>query len=365
MEDQINRLDVLKARIHTIMERLDIESKENEINKLEQETVLPGFWADQKKAQNMMRQISELKDTVKTWRNFEKRIIELHDLITISISEEHHSMESDFIIEFDTLSAQVDALEMKLALSGEYVKNSAILAIHAGAGGTESQDWAEMLMRMYTRWAERKNFQSEILKISPGDEAGIKSVMIGIKGNYAYGFLKNERGVHRLVRLSPYDADHSRHTSFALVEVLPEVEGEVEIALNPDDINIEVYRASGHGGQNVQKTSTAVRVTHIPSGIVVTCQDERSQFRNKEIALRILKARLVEVELKKKSEEQARLKGEHITAEWGNQIRSYVLHPYKLVKDHRTGYETNNPDAVLDGDLDDLLIAYLKSRVGD
>ena len=342
----------------------DIAGKEAEIVKLDNESSQPEFWSDQANAQRTMRHISELRDIVNTWHALKKKVTELEDLISIALYEEEHSLDEECISEIDRISNQLDKIELQMALSGEYVKNSAILAIHAGAGGTESQDWAEMLMRMYLRWAERRGFHAEVLKRSGGDEAGIKSVMIGFKGDYAYGYLKAERGVHRLVRLSPFDSDHGRHTSFALVEVLPEVESDVDIALNPDDLKIDTFKSSGPGGQNVQKNSTAIRITHIPTGIVISCQDERSQLRNKEIALRILRSRLVEIELEKKAQEHARLKGEHVTAGWGNQIRSYVLHPYKMVKDHRTGYETSNPDAVLDGDIDELLMAYLNSTIG-
>jgi len=309
-----------------------------------------------------MRQLSELKNTVSIWRDLEQRAEAIYDLIYVSIDEDETLMEDEFIAETGKLEAELEEQEILLAFAGQYVKNSAILAIHAGAGGTESRDWAEMLMRMYLRWGERKGYQTEILKKSLGDEAGIKSVMIDISGDWAYGYLKAERGVHRLVRLSPFDADHGRHTSFALVEVLPEVENDVDVNISPDDLKIDVFKSSGPGGQNVQKNSTAIRMTHIPTGIVVSCQDERSQYRNKEIALKILKAQLVERELEKKAQEQAKLKGEHITAGWGNQIRSYVLHPYKMVKDHRTSFETTNPDAVLDGDIDGFLMAYLKSH---
>jgi len=308
-----------------------------------------------------MRQLSELKNTVSIWRDLEQRAEAIYDLIYVSIDEDETSMEEEFIAEAEKLGTELEEQEILLAFAGDYVKNSAILAIHAGAGGTESQDWAEMLMRMYLRWGERKGYQTEILKKSSGDEAGIKSVMIDISGDWAYGYLKAERGVHRLVRLSPFDADHGRHTSFALVEVLPEVENDIDVNISPDDLKVDVFKSSGPGGQNVQKNSTAIRMTHIPTGIVVSCQDERSQYRNKEIALKIIKAQLVERELEKKAQEQARLKGEHITAGWGNQIRSYVLHPYKMVKDHRTAYETTNPDAVLDGQIDGFLMAYLKS----
>ncbi|MFQ6019973.1 MAG: peptide chain release factor 2, partial [Dehalococcoidia bacterium] len=232
------------------------------------------------------------------------------------------------------------------------------------AGGTDSQDWAQMLLRMYSRWAEKRGYRAQILDLTAGEEAGIKSALVEVNGPNAYGWLKAERGVHRLVRLSPFDAAHARHTSFALVEVMPQVESLAEIAIDPEELRIDVFRASTKGGQNVQKNATAVRITHLPSGIVVSCQNERSQARNKEIAMRVLEARLLERELEQRAREQARLKGEHVSAEWGNQIRSYVLHPYRLVKDHRSGFETSDAEAVLDGELDELLRAYQKATLG-
>jgi len=258
----------------------------------------------------------------------------------------------------------LDDMEMETAFSSEYDSRNAILAIHAGAGGTESQDWAEMLLRMYLRWAERRNYQTEVLDTSPGDEAGLKSATISISGDYAFGYLKSEHGVHRLVRLSPFDADHARHTSFVLIEVMPEAEDDAEINIEPDELKVETFRSSGPGGQHMQKTSSAVRITHIPTKITVTCQSERSQHQNKDIAMKILKSRLLTLEMAKKAEERSKLKGERIAAGWGSQIRSYVLHPYKMVKDHRTSYQTSNPEAVLDGDLDDFIRAYLRSTLG-
>ena len=247
-------------------------------------------------------------------------------------------------------------------LSGPYDHDDAILAIHAGAGGTDSQDWAEMLQRMYLRWAESRGFDTEILDLTAGEEAGIKSVTIAVSGKYAFGYLRSEKGVHRLVRLSPFDAAHRRHTSFALIEALPQVTmDEADIEINPGDIKLDVFRSSGAGGQNVQKNSTAVRITHIPTGIVVTCQNERSQTQNREFAMRILRARLLELKQAEKEEERAILRGEYTKAEWGSQIRSYVLHPYQMVKDHRTDHETGNTQAVLDGELDSFMEAYLRA----
>jgi peptide chain release factor 2 len=312
----------------------------------------------------MMRRLGELKSEVDRWRHMEKRVGELMGLAELAISEDESSMNAEIVADAEDLASEFDELEFELLLAGEYGRSGAFLAVHAGAGGTEAQDWAEMLLRMYLRWAERRGYQATVVDTSPGEEAGVKSALIEISGLYAYGYLKAERGVHRLVRLSPFDASHSRHTSFALVEVMPDVDRDVDIKLDPDELRVDVFRASGHGGQNVQKTSSAVRVTHIPTGTVATCQNERSQYQNKELAMKVLLARLVELQLEKQTEEQARLKGEHVAAGWGNQIRSYVLHPYKMVKDHRTGYETSDPDAVLDGDLDDLIHAYLKFAMG-
>jgi peptide chain release factor 2 len=282
----------------------------------------------------------------------------------LTLAEEDTSLLGEIEAEIDKLSTQLDDLEFQMAFSGEFDNRNGILAIHAGAGGTESQDWAAMLMRMYLRWAERRGYKTEVLDVSTGEEAGVKSVVIGISGDYASGYLKSEHGVHRLVRLSPFDADHGRHTSFALVEVMPEAAGDVDVRIEPGDLKIDVYRSSAPGGQHMQKTSSAVRITHIPTGIIVTCQTERSQHQNKETAMRILKARILEKRLELQAEERAKLKGKRITAGWGNQIRSYVLHPYKMVKDHRTDYQSGNPEAVLDGELDEFINAYLRSGLG-
>ena len=267
--------------------------------------------------------------------------------------------------EAEVFEEEVGRRELKAMLSGEYDHGNALLAIHSGAGGTDSQDWAEMLQRMYLRWAELKGFNTEVLDLSEGEEAGIKSVTIAVDGDYAYGYLRPEKGVHRLVRLSPYDAAHRRHTSFALVEVLPQVEEDAEVRIDADDLRIDVYRSSGAGGQNVQKNSTAVRITHLPTGIVVTCQNERSQSQNRENAMRVLRARLLEVQQREQEKELAELRGEYTKAEWGSQIRSYVLHPYQMVKDHRTETEVGNAQAVLNGAIDPFIEAYLRSNVGN
>ncbi len=281
-----------------------------------------------------------------------------------SLSRQDAGLQEEIQAEVAGLAAHLDELEFQMAFNSEFDDRNAILAIHAGAGGTESQDWAEMLLRMYLRWAERRGYTAEILDSSPGEEAGLKSVIIGIDGDYSFGYLKSERGVHRLVRLSPFDADHARHTSFALVEVMPEAKADEDIVIATDDLRVETFRSSGPGGQHMQKTSSAVRLTHLPSGLVVTCQSERSQYRNKEIAMKILRSRLLEKHLAEQAAESARLKGKHVAAGWGNQIRSYVLHPYKMVKDHRTDYQVGNTDAVLDGDLEGFITAYIRQVLG-
>jgi peptide chain release factor 2 len=312
-----------------------------------------------------MRRLAEFNATIETWRGLERRAGEIGEFIDLAEAEGDTSLAQDLEGEVSSLAARLDKLELELTFAGPYDARNAILAIHAGAGGTESQDWAEMLLRMYLRWAERRGYQTQILDMTSGEEAGLKSVTVELRGSLAYGYLKAERGVHRLVRLSPFDADHARHTSFALVEVMPEAESAAEVKIDPDELRIDVFRASGHGGQNVQKNATAIRITHLPSGLVVICQNERSQRRNKESAMRVLEARLLVRELEQQAEERARLKGEHVAAGWGNQIRSYVLHPYKMVKDHRSDFETSDAESVLDGDLDPFISAYLTSILGE
>jgi peptide chain release factor 2 len=312
-----------------------------------------------------MRRLSQARSTIDTWRSLERRAQDAIELLELAEAEADAEMTSQVDQEALAIERTLGDLELSLAFSGPYDARNAILAIHAGAGGTESQDWVEMLLRMYQRWAETRGFGTNVIDLTMGEEAGIKSVTVEITGANAYGLLRSERGVHRLVRISPFDASHGRHTSFALVEVMPEAESEVELNIDPSDIRIDIFHSSGHGGQNVQKVATAIRITHIPTGIVVTCQNERSQGRNKEIAMRVLEARLLEKEVERRTEEQARLKGEHVEMGWGNQIRSYVLHPYKMVKDHRSGYETSNANAVLDGDLDGFIQAYLKETMGE
>jgi peptide chain release factor 2 len=311
-----------------------------------------------------MRELRGKKSLVNSWRELEKKTADLREMIVLAIGEGDYSLKEEIQLELKKLSSRFEQLESQQLFTGDYDNRNAMLALHAGAGGTESQDWANMLLRMYLRWAERHDYKAEVLDVSPGEEAGIKSAILEIKGDYVYGYLKGEHGVHRLVRLSPFDADHARHTSFVLAEVLPEAEGTVDIKIAPEDLRIDTFRSSGPGGQHMQKTSSAVRITHLPTGLIATCQGQRSQHQNKEAALRVLYSRLLELERGKKEDERAKLKGGRIEAGWGNQIRSYVLHPYKMVKDHRTGYEVHDAEAVLDGELDGFITDYLRSKVG-
>jgi peptide chain release factor 2 len=303
-----------------------------------------------------MKELSSLRQEVEDWQTLAQRAKDALELAGL----EDESLRLDLEPEAAALEKELERRELELMFSGEYDHGNALLAIHAGAGGTDSQDWAEMLQRMYLRWAENRGFTTDVIDFSEGEEAGIKSVTIAVDGRNAYGNLKSEKGVHRLVRLSPFDAAHRRHTSFALVEVLPEVESDDEVNIKPDDINIDVYRSSGAGGQNVQKNSTAVRITHLPTGIVVTCQNERSQTQNRENAMKVLRARLLEIKQQQQADELAELRGEYTKAEWGSQIRSYVLHPYQLVKDHRTEAEVGNAQSVLNGNIDPFIEAYLR-----
>lgn len=311
-----------------------------------------------------MKVLSSLKSEVHDWTNVNDEIETALELLELAIEERDSGIGEEVRTEMNKIQNSLKSLEFKLTLSGKYDHRDAIIALHAGAGGVDSQDWAAMLTRMYIKWSERRGYKPEVLDQSYGEEAGIKSVVLQITGDFAYGHLRSEKGVHRLVRLSPFDNDHARHTSFALAEVMPKVEQGIDIEINSDDLRVDVFRAGGHGGQNVQKNSTAVRITHMPTGTVVACQNERSQHQNREIAMRILTARLLEIERRKKEAELAELKGAHISAEWGNQIRSYVLHPYQMVKDHRTGLETSDTSDVLDGNLDGFITAFLTEQLG-
>ena len=331
---------------------------------MEQRSADPALWQDPNDAQEVMKRLADLKKAVDRWRQLEKRVADIAELASLEATENGSSLVDEIQAELDEVTTELEDLEFRLSLSGRYDSHNAIIAIHAGAGGVESQDWAEILLRMYLRWAELRNYRAEVLDTSPGEEAGIKSAIVEVSGEYSFGYLKSEHGVHRLIRLSPFDADHARHTSFALVEIMPEAEKDIDIDIPAEDLKVETFRSSGPGGQHMQKTSSAVRIIHLPTGITASCQSERSQYQNKESAMRILQARLLKAELARQEEERAKLKGNRIVAGWGNQIRSYILHPYRMVKDHRTDFQSGDPDAVLDGKLDDFITAYLRAGLG-
>ena len=346
-----------KKESKTLWSIFDWDKKQTELAELNKASEKEDFWADNKSAQLTMKRISDLKDEIYLWTKLDNSIQTYLDL-TISDDE---SFRPDLECEAEKLEKQIERLELSTLLSGPYDKGNALLYINSGAGGTDAQDWGEMLLRMYLRWAEKNGFSTEILDRSDGEEAGIKSITVLIDGKYAYGYLRSEKGVHRLVRLSPFDAAHRRHTSFVQVEILPEVASEDPVVeIDPDDIVIDIYKSSGAGGQNVQKNATAIRITHKSTGIVVTCQNERSQVQNRENALKVLRGRLYDLKVQEQEAKLSKLRGEYQKAEWGSQIRSYVLHPYQLVKDHRTEYEKGNAQAVLNGDIDEFIEAYLK-----
>ncbi len=339
----------------------DLAKKEAQLNELQQKTEDPQLWNDAAEAQRLMKRIAELREEIEPLLTLHRRAQDALELAEL----DDESLRTELEPETDAIESETARRELGALLSGPYDRGNALLTINAGAGGTDSQDWAAMLERMYLRWAERRGYSAEVLDRTEGEEAGIKSVTIAIDGRYAYGYLRPEKGVHRLVRLSPFDAAHRRHTSFAQVEVLPDMEdADLDIAISPDDVRIDIYRSSSAGGQNVQKNATAVRLTHLPTGIVVSCQNERSQMQNRENAFRVLRARLLEMKREEQERQLAELRGGYVKAEWGSQIRSYVLHPYQMVKDHRTEYETGNTQAVLDGDIDAFIEAYLKSSPG-
>jgi len=341
----------------------DLAGKEKQIEALTAQSAVDGFWDDPQAAQRVMQRLSTLQEQVAAWRTLSQEIADARELADLGRTDT--DMLADVLASAQELQGRLDKMEFDLMLAGPHDRATAILSIHAGAGGTESQDWAEMLLRMYLRWAEHRGFAAEIVDMTEGEEAGIKSCTVEIKGDYAYGYTRAEAGVHRLVRISPFDGSKRRQTSFALVEVIPEAEDAAEIVINDDDIRIDTYRSSGAGGQHVNKTSSAIRITHMPSGIVVTCQNERSQTQNKETAMKILRAKLLERQEQERARDQADIKGEHVSAGWGNAIRSYVLHPYNMVKDTRSGYETSNTQAVLNGEIDDFINALLRWQMGD
>lgn len=339
----------------------DVAAKEARIAELEEKIADAEFWNSPAAAQAVMRELTRLREQVSVWQSISRSLTDTLELAQMG----DESLQEELSAEVERLSGEVSRLEFQTLMSGDYDDENAILAIHAGAGGTEAQDWAQMLQRMFIRWAEQHGMKVEILDESAGDEAGIKSCMMSIGGRYAFGWLKSERGVHRLVRISPFDGSSRRHTSFAKVEVWPDVAEEIEIDIDEKDLRVDRFRASGAGGQHVQKNETAVRITHIPTGLVVSCQNQRSLTQNTQVAMNILKAQLFDLARRNQKAEIAALKGEDVDAAWGSQIRSYVLQPYKMIKDHRTGHEVGNTQAVLDGRLDDFMEAYLRRQVGE
>ncbi|MCO5185855.1 MAG: peptide chain release factor 2 [Anaerolineae bacterium] len=361
LDELLDTLQTLDRTVSQLRRRLDVAKKTQLLQVLELQSLEPNFWDDSTHAQEVMRELTDLRDEIGIWNSLSRRLTEAIELVELGDEELAPELET----EVKLLSAEIDRLEFETLFSGQYDKKPAFFAIHAGAGGTEAQDWAAMLRRMFLRWMESHNFQVDVLDESAGEEVGLKSTLLAVSGNHAYGWLQAEAGVHRLVRISPFDSSARRHTSFAKVEVWPDVAEEIDIDIDDNDLRIDRFRASGAGGQHVQKNETAIRITHLPTGIVVSCQNQRSLTQNLETAMKALKSQLYELERRKQDAELAQLKGENIDAGWGSQIRSYVLHPYKMVKDHRTNYETGNTSAVLDGDLDKFVEAYLRLQVGE
>ncbi|MEH6957033.1 peptide chain release factor 2 [Neobacillus drentensis] len=342
---------------------LDLENKEARIAQLDDEMLHPDFWNDQQAAQTVISEANGLKDQVNEFYELNESFENLELTYELVKEENDDELRAELEEELGQLTGRLSQYELQLLLSEEYDKNNAILELHPGAGGTESQDWGSMLLRMYTRWAEKKGFKVETLDYLPGEEAGIKSVTLAIKGHNAYGYLKAEKGVHRLVRISPFDSSGRRHTSFVSCEVIPELNDDIQIEVRTEDLKIDTYRATGAGGQHINTTDSAIRITHLPTGVVVTCQAERSQIKNREAALKMLKSKLYQLEIERKEQELLEIRGEQKEIGWGSQIRSYVFHPYSMVKDHRTSAESGNVQAVMDGDLDQFIDAYLRSRI--
>ncbi len=342
----------------------DLASKKTQIETLEAESMAGDFWSDNRKAQAHMQQLTALRDEVTTWEDINGQLSDLHGIAGLLEEEPDEALREEIAGSLSEIEQKVEKLQFALMLNGEHDEKNAILSIHAGSGGVDAQDWAEMLFRMYLRWAEGHKFRTEVYDYMEGDEAGIKSVTIEVTGRYAYGYLRSEIGTHRLIRLSPFDAAHRRHTSFAKVEALPDIEDTIDITIRPEDLEIDTYRSTGAGGQHVNKTDSAVRIRHIPSGIVVTCQNERSQIQNREVAMKLLRARLYERELRRREEETARLKGEFVQADFGTQIRTVTVHPYNIVKDHRTNFETSDTEGYLNGNVDPFIFAYLQMKAG-
>jgi peptide chain release factor 2 len=362
LEDCKVKLGELKTKLDQMEESLEVPAKEEKIAELEYKMGEPGFWDDAEKAQKLNQELNDVKISVDKYKALRSKYDDVETLYELASEEDDESMEADINEEISKVNEGLEALQLEVLLSGPYDANNAILTLHAGAGGTEAQDWTQMLLRMYGRWAERHGFTVETADLLPGDEAGVKSATLFIKGHNAYGFLKSEKGIHRLVRISPFDANARRHTSFAACDIMPEIDDTVDVKIDMSDVRVDYYRASGAGGQHINKTSSAVRMTHMPTGIVVQCQNERSQLQNREQAMKMLRAKLFEVEQEKHEQELAKLEGDQKKIEWGSQIRSYVFQPYTMVKDHRTNCETGNVQAVMDGDIDMFIRAYLSAK---
>ncbi len=357
-KEERKKVKLLSQDLEELRDVLSIEKKRQETVELQKKMSAPSFWSDREKAKELIEKLKDIKNDVETWDELKKEVEEIKEIILL----EDESYQKEIEKEIKRLEEKLKEFKIKVFFQGRFDEANAILEINAGAGGTEACDWAEMLFRMYFRWAENKKFKLEVANEVRGEEVGIKNITFFIQGRRAYGLLKGEKGVHRLVRISPFDANRRRHTSFASVDVIPEIKEEGGIEINPDDLKIETYRASGHGGQHVNVTDSAVRITHIPTGITVSCQNERSQYQNKQIALKILRAKLFEFKEQERKKELEKLYGEKKRIEWGNQVRSYVLYPYLLVKDHRTEFQTSNAKEVLDGDIDGFIYEYLKKQ---
>lgn len=363
MQDLISRIIELRDRFQKAWTLVKVDKKREKIIVLQNEMSQEGFWDDQDSAATIAREASSLEEEVQAWESVKNEIKDLLEITELDKDDRSVNLRKEVTTQLDSLEKKFNVLEFDLLFQGKHDHENVIMAIHAGAGGTDAQDWAEMLLRMYLRFTEQQNWKTQIISISAGTEAGLKSVLLEVKGKNVYGYLQAETGVHRLVRISPFDAEKMRHTSFALVEVLPLNEEEIEIDIKADDLRIDTYRASGHGGQGVNTTDSAVRITHLPTKIVVSCQNERSQQQNKDTAMKVLKSKLQKYYETEVEEERQKLRGEYTEAAWGNQVRSYVLHPYKMVKDHRTNFETVEVGKVLDGDILEFIESYLRKQV--
>ncbi|WP_414839644.1 peptide chain release factor 2 [Carnobacterium sp. TMP28] len=363
ISDIRNKVEAAKEKIAGFGGLFDLESMEQNIAEYDHQMTNPTFWDDAQKAQALINEANTLKEVYTSFKQLEDKQEELELMLDMVKEEDDPDLEEELENESKTFFQTLEQYELDMLLSGPYDKNNAIIELHPGAGGTESQDWGSMLLRMYTRWADKKGFKVETLDYQAGDEAGIKSVTLLIKGHNAYGYLKAEKGVHRLVRISPFDSAGRRHTSFVSIDVIPEIEGDINIEINSDDLRVDTYRASGAGGQHINKTDSAIRITHIPTGIVVASQAQRSQMKNRDQAMGMLKAKLHQLDIEKKEQEMAEIRGEQKEIGWGSQIRSYVFHPYTMVKDHRTNYESGNVTNVMDGDIDLFIQAYLRSTL--